>query len=272
MEADVRPARCGEHTDLRQEGLHADATRIGATTLGVMGDPNLAADKRHEFIVDDFRATWDALEEHCRRTGSKVGGNFMFAGRALLLLELACRVCACDSTGTKLRTFGDALEAIEPRYFTLMPSGLPKPSDDWALPSSSVVGHPERQLLRAIFDLGRHGLAHLNQQLIVQTGDGRYFGLSLAGVTKGRTLTALKNDRLPNHLSIESNDDTLWLVLCPGMLFLDLEQAVKDAGIYRGSVPTLDFDRAHKYTLKAKAAEEALLGGGHPRYVPHRPS
>lgn len=71
----------------------------------------------YSFARNDFRVAWDAVANIEAQVSR---GNFMFGREAVGLLELACRVCATDRTGAALRDFADALEGIEPRYFTAM--------------------------------------------------------------------------------------------------------------------------------------------------------
>lgn len=233
-----------------------------------MADPNLSAVTLHDFVVQDFHHGWDALETWYRDHGREVGGNFMFASRAMVLIELACRVCSHDDTGAKLRRFGEELEAIEPRYFTPLPGHVPNPMTtraderEWRLPASATQQPEENQLLRAIFDLGRNGLSHLNQQTMVRLQDGRWFGLSWTGVGRG-ALAKLAADSDPDHLCLDSGAEGVLMVLSPGLLFLDLERAISRAGVYQGEMPSIHWDRSRKYSFSSTSAEQKLVKAGH---------
>ena len=112
-------------------------------------------------LVDDFKTAWDAMA-----TGSPdpaVGGNFMFARQAFSYLELAARTASNDGGAFWLDRLASYLRDRDPRYFAELPGPVPLPrADEFVLPGISSVP-AERQLLAALFDTSRHGLAHLYQ-------------------------------------------------------------------------------------------------------------
>jgi hypothetical protein len=238
-----------------------------------MSDQNLTPEALRYLLDQDFREAWDAIaknpEIHAR-------GNFMFGREAVALLELASRVCRGDPTGQALRDFSAELERIEPRYFTPLPAPAQWPGD-FDLPSSPSSGPRESQLLAAIFDLVRHGQAHQRQQIMVETTDAKTFGISLTGAGYGRTLASQTSVGRPaEHLSILMSDgDDVFVVLCPEILFLDLQGAINTSGIFRRG---LNFDHlkrprsgSTKYGYTAADVNKALLAGGHQAFQPPPP-
>jgi hypothetical protein len=124
----------------------------------------------------------------------------------------------------------------------------------------------------------RHGQAHQSQQIMVTTSDNRTFGVSLSGVTRGRTLdTVFAQGRPPNHLAVLSDPHSgdVMVVLQPEVLFLDLEKATAEAGVFARGLPLKHPERPRKagdYAFRASAAEQALRGAGHPPFSsPQRP-
>ncbi len=188
-----------------------------------------------QFIVGDFRTAWDAVAE---LSGSHGRGNFMFARQAMSLIELASRLCASESTGSAIADLGNELHSIEPRYFAAMPGPCASPGRrrngkiEWKLPSRGTG--PESQLLWALFDLVRNGQAHQYQQIMVELSDGKVFGVSLTGAEHCCTLSVVQQNRPPDHLELKdyADDDSLWLLVHPGVLFLDFDAAIERASIF----------------------------------------
>jgi hypothetical protein len=229
---------------------------------------NLSPDTLFDFIVGDFEATWEALAATWEPGQS--GGNFLFARQAMSLLELCCRVASADPTGGALAAYGSALESIEPRYFTLLPGRVPAPRH-FVLPSRAGCTTPNQQLLWALFDLLRHGHAHLYQQTPVKLTDGTMFGVSLDGVGWGSTLSTMTTERRHQaHLALYLEDGAIWLAVLPGALFLDLRDAARQASLFtRGLLPNY-FKRpgpgrqAGLYDFAAEDLLGQLKQAGHP--------
>jgi hypothetical protein len=195
------------------------------------------------FICADFRATWDAVAGLPAEVGSR--GNFMFARQAMSLIELAGRTAAADSSGRALTDLSHAQEAIDRRYFTLLPGpcarpGMNRGQVEWTLPLKPSAQPQEAQLLWALFDLVRHGQAHQYQQIMVELNDMTIWGISLTGAVPGRTLASVEAARPGDHLSQMPGDDgSLWLVVRPEVMFLDFESAMEQARVFRqGLEPT----------------------------------
>lgn len=165
-----------------------------------------------------------------------VGGNFMFARQAMVLLELASRAAGKDG---RLAQFSAEIERVDPMYFTPLPGGKawPKAFD---LPSSETSGDRRAQLLPVLFDLVRNGQLHYGVQIPVQLADGAEFGVSLGGVEPEVTLDSLRRQPGPQVItrSIEhlvfriaaAGHFELWI--SPGRLFVDLEEAAERAGVF----------------------------------------
>jgi len=199
--------------------------------------PNLTKDEIFDFIRGDFRDAWTALASVDTQTAGH-RGNFLFARQAMNLLEAAALLCSSDAGSTKkppegpLRDFSDALFAIDPLYFTELPNRCGD-NRDFRLPSRSKT--PGAELLWAMFDLIRHGLAHQYQQAIVQLTDqgtpGVFFAIQITGAMPGRTLDHAQTTRPPKHLGYKRDGDTLWLHVRTDRLFVDIEKAIGDSSL-----------------------------------------
>ena len=186
-----------------------------------------------DFLRKDFARAWDAMA----LTGfdRDVGGNFMFARQAMVLLELASRVGRADA---RLADFSAGIERVDPLYFWPLPGGKKWPS--FGLPSSKVGGDRRSQLLPVLFDLVRHGQLHNGVQIPVRLGDGKIFGVALGGVEPGVTLDSLRREpspmaqeRPPDHLAFcKRQGGHFELLISPGRLFVDLEGAAERAGVF----------------------------------------
>ena len=180
------------------------------------------------FLVGDFEAAWDSLASN---DGPTHRGNFMFAMQAMVLLELACRVCTVDQTGSTLARLSSELYRRESRYFAVLPGKVPLPKA-FRLPSVGDV--PGRELLAAIFDLVRHGHVHQYEQMRAKLADGSEFGISVAGAEPGLLLTTtLANGRPVGHLQSVSGAD-VWLRFRPDVFFLDVRDSIYGAGLALG--------------------------------------
>jgi hypothetical protein len=185
-----------------------------------------------EMLVDDFKVAWDAMA-----TGSpdpRVGGNFMFARQAFGYLELASRTASNDGTAFWLDRFASYLADRDRRYFAELPGAVPLPrADDFVLPAASGRP-PERQLLAALFDMSRHGLAHIYQQTPVDLADGKQWQITFTGVYPGALWEdAGSTARRDLHLSyrVGPREGRVYLIVSPDVLLADLEFAARAAGL-----------------------------------------
>lgn len=177
------------------------------------------------FIVNDFECAWDSLASNPSATGR---GNFLFGLQAMLLLEWACRLCS--NSPSALDRFSNALNTIEPKYFTSLPGPCNKPAG-FALPH--LRDRPsETPLLWALYDLVRNGQAHEYQQIVVRLiGDKRFY-VALSGPVFGFRLQEIEKKRPEHHLAFaRDRDGDLRLWLCPAVLFLDIKTAIQNVGL-----------------------------------------
>jgi hypothetical protein len=207
-----------------------------------MPPENLPPETLFQFVCADFRKAWDAMASVDFDTG--VGGNFMFAGQAMTLLELICRVAAADESGDTLAEFSAQLVRRDPNLFTWLPGGPPENPRHFTLPSSSGAGEPKRwQLISVLFDLIRNGQAHQYQQIPVTLTDGAVLNISISGVQHGRllsTIVAEPGRRSVEHLMIHRQETgDFWVNVHPEVLFLDFEAGAIDAKVFeRGLAPS----------------------------------
>ena len=220
-----------------------------------------------DFIIGDFEAAWDALASSA---SAGYRGNFMFARQAVGLLELACRLCKDDASGRALDDLSGALEARDPRYFTMLPGPCWAPTartrDAFDLPRRGAK--PDNQVIAAVFNLIRNGQAHQYQQMRAVMADGKHFCISLTGAQHGATLakTLSSAPTVQEHLSIKCDSaGDLWMSVRPDVLFLHIRNAIHDIGLLnRGlSLKFMTEDRAQTFDFTAAAAEAALRAGGH---------
>lgn len=221
-----------------------------------------------QFIVQDFESAWSALV--ATKDGHVGCGNFMFALLSMILLELACRVCAKDKSNKKLTNLTNALTKIEPRYFTRMP-GVCTTTRGFTLPGNE----PHSHLLSMMFDLVRHGKAHQYQSAIVTLPDGEV-DIDLTGAEPGCGLTGPRRLRPTKHLCYSvSTDGDLSLYVRTDQLFLDIKGAIDDSGIISDSDVVTDIIRPKsgenprasalgpKYGFTVAKLEEYLNAGKH---------
>jgi hypothetical protein len=231
------------------------------STLPPLG--NLAPNTLFSFLMRDFESAWDSMAT-CNPEPD-VGGNFLFARQAMSVLELASRVAAADRSGITLRHFSERLRDADKRYFIELPGPIQLPRFRLpALPRETE----DRQLLGAIFDLLRNGLAHLSQQIPATLRDGKLFGLSLAGVSPGVTIEVAKHDRdrRATHLKcMVSENGHTYLLLRPELMFFDFVWAARASSVFsKGLVPEY-FERpssSHHYDFTGNELRGALLDGG----------
>ncbi|HSB79738.1 MAG TPA: hypothetical protein VLM91_13230 [Candidatus Methylomirabilis sp.] len=179
------------------------------------------------FVIGDFETAWNAVAE---QPDPAYRGNFMFGKQAMILLELACRICKGDTSGAALDDFATKLQIREPRYFWQLPAPVWAPAQrtQKALDLPSIGGgDPYSHLLAAIFNLIRNGQAHQYQQMRAVLSDRRNFWISLTGAKQGLFLRdVLAKGRPPDHLCHQDDGTDLWLKVRPEILFLDIRDAV----------------------------------------------
>jgi hypothetical protein len=146
------------------------------------------------FIYSAFTTAWDAMAAGSSDTSA--GGNFMFARQAFSYLELACRTAGGDDSGWYLNNFASRRAERDRRYFTELPGSVPLPAAaEFRLPFASGAAAADRQLLAALFDTARHGLAHLYQQTPVNLTDGKLWMASFTGVRPGERRLSVDDRR-----------------------------------------------------------------------------
>ena len=210
-----------------------------------------------KFITGDFEAAWNGLAG----TADSHRGNFLFALLAMILLEWVCRLCSNEANA--LLDFSKALQQIEPRYFTQLDDGIKSPG--FTLPG--VGPDPLKNLLSALWDLIRNGNAHEYQDIFVALTDGKHWALRLLGVDHGHSLHVVGEKRSSlRHLTCSfDRDGDLALTVHPGVLFLDIRDAVRNSSLLnRGLVPK-PFARPRnqkEYQFSSTQLKEALQKGG----------
>lgn len=191
---------------------------------------NLDENNLHHLINVDFVGAWDSVAANPAQIGR---GNFMFARQAMTLLEFASR--PCHDNATALYDLSSALDAIEHKYFTRLPSVCTNSDNEYTLP---FVGSPTGDiLLWTLFDQARHGLAHQYQQIIANLTDGKKFFIILGGADHLRTIQNIQNTRTVDHLAYcVDPDGDIGLKVDPACLFIDFRSAITNSNqLGRGS-------------------------------------
>ena len=212
-----------------------------------------------DFIIGDFEAAWNGLAAD-PAPGNR--GNFLFALQAVVLLEVASRLCASDSTGAALRDLSAQLEARDPRYFAALPGACSGGFSEFALPSSGP--NPSGQLLAVLFDLIRNGQAHQYQQVRVRLNDGLDFQVALTGAEHGLFLD--RTQSRTGHLvkSRDQNQD-LWLKVRTDILFVDVRESIRAANLLGRGLTITNLVRPRgngTYQFSSVQLEQALVTVG----------
>ena len=226
--------------------------------------PNLEAHELYASLIADFESAWDALAMSKTASGR---GNCMFGRQAMALLEWACRLSKSDASGEALRLLANKLAAIDGRYFTHLPTacGSTKGFDLPYLP-----GWPaDEQLLSAMFDVIRNGLAHQSQQITVDLLDGAHWVMSLTGASYGATLAkaAAERPQEQKHLGVGRVGRAVFLLLRPDIMFLDFKAAIERAGLPTRTDLRFDYlsrgmDDKGRYGFGAESLEHFLITVG----------
>jgi hypothetical protein len=230
-----------------------------------------------ELICGDFEDAWNAL---AASSDARYRGNFLFGRQAMLLLEVACRLCAGSKAGdgdtnAPLEDLYRCLSGRDRRYFTPLCGTRPS-QRDFALPHGPDCRKAD--LLSVLFDLIRNGQAHQYQQIVVELADGALLTCGLSGAARGLFLCRrLAENGRPRHLrASKSAARDIHLDVFTDLLFLDIRDAICDANLLgRG----LEFEHlARGHTVSRSAAkpsartcysfgsddwEKGLRSGGH---------
>jgi hypothetical protein len=236
---------------------------------------NLLTFQVYQFITNDFETAWDGVANNPSPQAGR--GNFLFMRQTMALLEWASMLCKGDASKGGLASLAAALAYIDRRYFTQLP-GPCHPQRSLPLPTISRNKEgTSRELLSAIFDLARHGLAHQYQQILVLLEDAVEFGIALSGAEHGQTMAFLKQSRPERivdgrpaqfHLSYRKTDSGIWLNISPGVMYLDIKRAIEISGLLSRTADFPYFERPGSYAYTAAALEEALKAGDHPEFTP----
>lgn len=221
-----------------------------------------------ECLCHDFEKAWDAMATSEIAPG--VGGNFLFARQAMLLVELASRVSEVHPP--TFSRFSNELQALEPLLFKRIPF-LPGRGTKHCVPRIAPDSRPDGELVALLFDLVRNGHAHYGHQLVLELNDGHHMGVGILGVARGRTLDKVRpgGGRVIEHLSCfkQCNGD-LVICLCPGTLYLDVRDASTRAGVWDLDVDLSAWSR--KANLSAAEMEAALADPLGPHLLVWQPS
>jgi hypothetical protein len=189
---------------------------------------DLAAEDLIRLAIEDFQFAWNAVSS---RSEPAARSNFMFGKQAMVLLELAARACASDSSGTALADLATQMESREPRYFAALPGRVWAPGArtrrDFRLPAWPG-DDGEQHLLAAIFNLVRNGQAHQYQQMRAVLNDRTELCVQLTGAQHGLELSAGAPDRR-EHLSHWVAGTDLWMKVRPDVLFVDFRDSIRAA-------------------------------------------
>lgn len=204
------------------------------------------------FLIGDFESTWNALAS---QNDSRNRGNFLFSLMAMVLLEVASRLCS--DSGKKAQALKNALKAREPRYFTKLPGRSGKVSIK--LPSTSEPRR-RKELLYFMFDAIRNGLAHEYGQKETILSDGELHFV-LTGATRGTRL----DERIPQevrdeHLSYRLDGRNLWIKVRTDVLFVDIRESIRGAGLEHWKMARL---KSHKVKALVEDVRASLDDSGH---------
>jgi len=216
-----------------------------------------------QFIESDFESAWDSLAENPTVGGR---GNFMFAMQTMILLEVACRLCGSDTSGSAHNAFSSEIAARDRRYFTSLPGPCFTPKD-FRLPH--VGSDPASELIAALFDLIRNGHAHQYQQIRVQLNDGIDFQVSLTGASFCAYLSrTLAEGRPSDHLSMHrTRNGDIWIIVRPDVLYLDFRESIRAANLLGRGLCLKYISRpkiqSQRYQFSGSQLVSALSAAGH---------
>ena len=177
----------------------------------------------YELLTSDFVDSWNCVAS---REDARGRGAQMFMRQAVGLLEWATMLASRDQSGAALWELSQKLYAIEPRYFT----ELPGPCANLYLQLPFALGAPpQSQLLWALFDLVRNGVAHQYVQINAELEDGGTFGFIFCGADLGLYLGISRGIHPYLHLKVVRSGSTVAILIRPDIFFLDLKQAIDNS-------------------------------------------
>lgn len=138
-------------------------------------------------LCADFEAAWEAMAT--TELDQRTSGSFLFAGQAMLLVELASRIARQEPA--TFRRFSEELQKREGLLFKRIPY-RPGSATRRCVPRIAPEGDPTSELIALLFDLVRNGHAHFGHQLYAPLKDGGGLGVVLLGVEKGRTIERIR--------------------------------------------------------------------------------
>jgi hypothetical protein len=231
--------------------------------------PNENAETLLDFIIGDFESAWNAINSGIWPSG----GNFLFAHQAMVLLEVACRICNPNQSGQApsgqaLKDFSNCLAQRDLRYFTELPDTCRSPDSrrEFELPSQGSNRHSE--LIAALFDLIRNGQAHQYQPIIAALSDGKHFSFSLTGAGRPSPplCQTLAMGRPSDHLVAHRDaSGDIWVKVRTDVLFIDIRDAIDEAGLRLLAPAFVHLERGKKphYQFSSQALESKLTLSGH---------
>jgi hypothetical protein len=209
-----------------------------------------------ENLCLEFETAWDAMATTDREL--RTGGSFLFARQAMLLVELATTVARTDAD--TLQRFSEELFAREPALFKLLPYTTRKGTRN-RVPRLAPSGDPRSELIEVLFDLVRHGHAHVGHQVYAPLKDGGAFGVVLHGVWTGRTIENIRppGGRHFDHLLFRrQSNGQLVVEVCAGTLYLDARDASEAARVWELELNLSSFTVARRQDVTIEDLVSAL--------------
>jgi hypothetical protein len=209
-----------------------------------------------ESLCIEFETAWDAMATTEREL--RASGGFLFARQAMLLVELASTVARTDDR--TLQRFSKELYAREPVLFKLLPYKTKKGTRKY-VPRLAPPGNPQSELIEVLFDLVRHGHAHVGHHVYAPLKDGGAFGVALHGVWTGRTIDKIRppGGRHLDHLQFrKQSNGQLVVEVCAGTLFLDVRDASEAARVWDLDLDLSSFTAARRQDVSVDELVVAL--------------
>jgi hypothetical protein len=211
-----------------------------------MLDPAETIKKRIEYLVSDFETAWTSVAALPKSESITPGrGNFMFGMLSMVLLEVACR--ACKQCGAELmHELSNALKHRDHRYFIKNLDMGNRVKKDFDLPS---LGPDKKNLISFLFDFIRNGQSHAYYSLKTELSDGSYLRIGLTGAINGRLITEVSDEeRSTRHLVMSQQHNDTFNVRTD-ILYMDIREAIRAAGIHNLDSELIPFKRSSKLTL-----------------------
>lgn len=221
-------------------------------------------------LCADFEAAWEAMAT--TELDQRTSGSFLFAGQAMLLVELASTIARQEPA--TFRRFSEELQKREGLLFKRIPY-RPGSATRRCVPRIAPEGDPTSELIALLFDLVRNGHAHFGHQLYAPLKDGGGLGVVLLGVEKGRTIERIRpgGGRTFEHLCChKQSNGQLAIRLCPGTLYLDVRDASDSAGVWDLDADASVYTALRHQDLTVEELEAALVDPAGPYMMMFRPS